>query len=642
MIKTSIDRTASDDRRKADRLRAIRDRLRSLGKKGLVDLFAAGEMLEEAASLHDGTFSAWVKIECGIEPRTALGYRKTFLVLGPQRAWLSKLNVSPSVALTIACASPEGRERALAAIASGRRLSVAEAKLVVRNSIAPALPSEKLDVMRRAARALSKRFARELELLAEAAAEVEASVDATPGDLATRARALLPFATALSALSNSASGDDMDAFLEAIAKLADPDGETAAAAVGPFEARSEDVEAERQAASELTSRRVSMRSLSSTFDHQLTALEICAGAGGQAAGLAKAGFRHVALVERDPSACETLRAAFGPDHVVETDLVHYDPVDLDTVVDLLAGGVPCQPYSKSGKREGARDERDLFPEALRLVERLRPRAVLLENVMGIFEPDNDMHRFRILSRLRKLGYSVEWGKVDATHFGVAQKRIRAILVAFREPAAMARFTWPAPAFGYGETPASAVSSLFGHLTSREWQPTDPFLAAMDRPSPTITGGSDRKQGIDFGQRKSALVWGEMGFVQTRIGDAPPPAGHEGPVEATNAMLATLQAFPFDWPFRGSKKSIFRQIANAFPAPVAIHLGCAIASALTGRTFDPVDQHVHEAMRWNHVRRPPSPAALARQQRAITVSQDPQRAQLPLATLRTNTVTIEDA
>ncbi|WP_157944548.1 DNA cytosine methyltransferase [Mangrovicella endophytica] len=638
MTKPRTVREPTEDRLKADRLRALKGRLRSLGKRGLADVFTAGETLEEAATLLDGIFSAWVRAECGIEPRTALGYRKTFRMLGKHQDLLAERNVSPSVAVTIACAKPEGRERALAAIASGRALSVAEAKAIVRTPLSSArrtpLP---MDMLRQRMRSLAATFVEEVERIVSLAADVDPTDDTRLVELAVRARAIAPVVKALAIRPVGGTPLEPDALSLAVADLAAADGHMlheAARRLSKVATSKLQAEETSPAAppSPAAASPVTMRSLSSTFRHGLTALEICAGGGGQAAGLAKAGFRHVALVERDPSACDTLRAAFGPEHVVEADLVGFEPGNVGPV-DLLAGGVPCQPYSQSGKRKGADDERDLFPEALRLVERLRPRAVMLENVMGVFAPDNDMHRFRILHRLRELGYSAEWGKVDATHFGVPQKRLRAVLVAFDDPKAMARFTWPTPIFGHDEVPRTAIAALEGQLTSKGWVLTEEFMAAMDRASPTVTGGSDKKQGMDFGQRKSARVWGDMGFVQTRIGNAPPEADHHGPVEATNAMLASLQDFPFDWPFKGSKKSVFRQIANAFPATVAMHLGCAIASALTGEKFDPVRQHVHEAMRWNHVAHRQRKAAAAEVREVAAPVRVRKAISIPLATLR---------
>ena len=91
----------------------------------------------------------------------------------------------------------------------------------------------------------------------------------------------------------------------------------------------------------------------------LTSLEICAGAGGQALGLEQAGFAHEAVVELDADACETLR--YNREwKVIEGDVANVDGRAFANV-DLLAGGVPCPPFSIAGKQLGSDDERDLFP-----------------------------------------------------------------------------------------------------------------------------------------------------------------------------------------------------------------------------------------------------------------------------------------
>src|SRR5579862_4183887 len=115
----------------------------------------------------------------------------------------------------------------------------------------------------------------------------------------------------------------------------------------------------------------------------LTSVEICAGAGGQALGLEQAGFAHEAVVELDADACETLRRNRGADWKVNQDDVANVDGRAYAGIDLLAGGVPCPPFSIAGKQLGHDDERDLFPQALRLVEEAQPRAVLLENVRGL-------------------------------------------------------------------------------------------------------------------------------------------------------------------------------------------------------------------------------------------------------------------
>src|SRR5262249_46792414 len=116
----------------------------------------------------------------------------------------------------------------------------------------------------------------------------------------------------------------------------------------------------------------------------LSSIEICAGAGGQALGLERAGFEHVALVELDPQACETLRLNRPSWKVIGEDLHRFSAKPY-VGVDLLGGGVPCPPFSKAGRQHGYLDDRDLFPQALRLVEQCDPKAVMLENVRGLLD-----------------------------------------------------------------------------------------------------------------------------------------------------------------------------------------------------------------------------------------------------------------
>ena len=99
---------------------------------------------------------------------------------------------------------------------------------------------------------------------------------------------------------------------------------------------------------------------------ELTCLEICAGAGGQSLGLELAGFTHEAAVELDPDACETLRLNRGSEWKIIEDDVHNVDGRAYSGIDLLSGGVPCPPFSIAGKQLGQDDDRDLFPQALRL------------------------------------------------------------------------------------------------------------------------------------------------------------------------------------------------------------------------------------------------------------------------------------
>jgi DNA (cytosine-5)-methyltransferase 1 len=128
------------------------------------------------------------------------------------------------------------------------------------------------------------------------------------------------------------------------------------------------------------------------------AIELCAGGGGQALGLEMAGFHHVAAVEYEPHYCTTLRTNRPHWKVVEDDIRNFRSQDY-TGIDLIAGGVPCPPFSIAGKQLGGDDERDMFPAALKIIETIRPRAVLLEDVPGLASAKFKDYRDALMSKL---------------------------------------------------------------------------------------------------------------------------------------------------------------------------------------------------------------------------------------------------
>jgi DNA (cytosine-5)-methyltransferase 1 len=136
---------------------------------------------------------------------------------------------------------------------------------------------------------------------------------------------------------------------------------------------------------------------------ELPSVEMCAGAGGQALGLELAGFRHEALVEIERPFCDTLRLNRPRWNICEGDLSAFDGRPYQGV-DLLAGGLPCPPFSVAGKQLGVKDERNLFPEALRLVDEIRPRALMIENVRGFLDAVFEDYRLHLKKQLKKLGY----------------------------------------------------------------------------------------------------------------------------------------------------------------------------------------------------------------------------------------------
>ena len=311
---------------------------------------------------------------------------------------------------------------------------------------------------------------------------------------------------------------------------------------------------------------------------ELTVVEICAGAGGQALGLEQAGFSHAAAVEIDPDACSTLRANRPGWKVIEDDVANVDGHAF-AGVDLLAGGVPCPPFSIAGKQLGSDDERDLFPQALRLAAEMRPRAVLLENVRGLAAARFDSYRAQVISRLAALGFRAWWQLIHASEHGVPQLRPRFVLVAIAEPWA-GRFRWPEPLPPPQPTVGGTLADLMG---SAGWPGAAGWARRAARIAPTIVGGSKKHGGPDLGPTRARAAWRELGVDGLGIADSPP--GPAFPPDAlprlTVAMVARLQGFPADWQFCGRKTAAYRQVGNAFPPPAARALGTTVATALSG-------------------------------------------------------------
>lgn len=132
----------------------------------------------------------------------------------------------------------------------------------------------------------------------------------------------------------------------------------------------------------------------------LTVLELCTGGGGQALGLEMAGFECVGAVENDLHACNTLRENRPSWTVRHSDIQDFSGREFRSV-DLLAARVPCPPFSIAGKQLGAEDERDLFPEALRIIAEAQPAAVMLENVAGFASAKFSDYRTYLFRKLNR-------------------------------------------------------------------------------------------------------------------------------------------------------------------------------------------------------------------------------------------------
>ncbi|MER6215721.1 DNA (cytosine-5-)-methyltransferase [Streptomyces sp. NPDC001674] len=386
-------------------------------------------------------------------------------------------------------------------------------------------------------------------------------------------------------------------------------------------------------------------------DDALTSIEICAGAGGQAIGLHQAGFKHLALVEIDQYAAATLRRniarregwEFERDFcdVIEGDVNDFKPmVQLEKPVkfldgrqlrpkelDLLAGGVPCPPFSHAGKQLGKDDERDLFPQMLHLVDELLPRAVMIENVRGIKDEKFSEYREWVQARLeggmatdpvtgvRQMydgaGYKVcGWRVLEASNYGVPQLRPRAILVAIRADVLNGQtFEWPVPnaqVTTVGEALEETMEKRYrpfidagGELGDQARKALEKWRGEANGIAPTLVGGSKKHGGADLGPSRAKAAWAKLGVNALGVANAPEDMTaknsadrdlfRNGPM-LTVTQAAIIQGFPPEWDFVGDpseskrlpgKTAQYRQVGNAFPPPVARVVGTAIAKVLRG-------------------------------------------------------------
>lgn len=328
-------------------------------------------------------------------------------------------------------------------------------------------------------------------------------------------------------------------------------------------------------------------------------IEMCAGAGGQALGLHNAGYEHVALVEIDAHACNTLRhnnavLDLGWGEIIEGDLKRFaeeKAAKYEGQITLVAGGVPCPPFSKAGKQLGKDDERDLFPTALEVVRKVKPQAVLLENVAGLMDEQFSEYREWIRSELHEMGYESDWQLLHANHFGVPQLRPRFILVALKAEI-FKHFKWPEH---HANAAPTVGEALFDLMAAEGWAGADAWRKKANTIAPTLVGGSKKHGGPDLGPARAKAAWKKLGVNGHRVANDSevPRKGFKGALMRSGAiregfenmphlnvrMAARIQGFPDNWTFVGTKTHAYRQVGNAFPPPVAQAVGEQIANAI---------------------------------------------------------------
>ncbi len=382
----------------------------------------------------------------------------------------------------------------------------------------------------------------------------------------------------------------------------------------------------------------------------MRSLELFAGAGGLGLGLHSAGFTPDGVIERDSYCCETLRqnkkrglSAMRTWPIVETDVreVRFD-LFADRL-DLVSGGPPCQPFSLGGRHGAYDDARDMFPQAVRAVREIRPKAFIFENVKGLtrerfrnyieyiklqlrypsltMRPKQDwIDHHSALERHHsansnggELRYNVVTRLLNAADFGVPQKRHRVFFVGFRDDL---NIEWAFPNPTHSEEALLWEQMSGSYWERHEVSPAERSLSRKDLkrsesllfqpplkawrtvrdavkglPEPTAEGGAvPTSHRLQFGARSYA------GHTGSRL-DEPAKAlkaGVHGVPGGENMMLrpdgtvryftvreaARIQMFPDKFLFHGTWSETMRQLGNAVPVGLASIVGRSVYKQLT--------------------------------------------------------------
>ncbi len=321
----------------------------------------------------------------------------------------------------------------------------------------------------------------------------------------------------------------------------------------------------------------------------LRALSLFSGGGGLDLGFERAGFEHLASYEILQDAANTLVKARqswevhgGPDG----DVTQVDWRPLRGVVDVIQGGPPCQPFSAAGRQRGAGDARDMFPEFVRAVEEIRPKAFVAENVPALLQRKfADYVRTTIAEPLSR-DYDVHQMVLHAQDFGVPQVRRRVVFVGLLKDLRLRKYQPPAPT----RVPHSGTGDLLA--ACEELPRCTGARAALGLPeldrdalAPTIRSAltGPRHTTSIVSSASAARKWAELEIWPNGVAPTREAAhrfvARNGHFRLSALDCAVLQGFPDAWPFQGPTYMTLGQIGNAVPPPLAYAVAASVAAAL---------------------------------------------------------------
>lgn len=303
-------------------------------------------------------------------------------------------------------------------------------------------------------------------------------------------------------------------------------------------------------------------------------VSLFSGAGGLDLGLIQAGHEVIWANDIYKDAVDTYRDNIG-DHVDMRDISEIPSSDIP-YADVVVGGFPCQGFSVANWGRTVDDKRNkLYCEMVRVITDKKPRFFIAENVKGIVSLGKGEVLKKIVSDFRKAGYRTYWQVLNSADYGAPQKRMRFVMLGVRNDLSKKRdvFFPPEPTHQNPNAkdrditlePWLTVGKALSHIPEPEDAPDIPnhdysryklrFNGHLghryidpDKPSPTVTGRGDDKGGVVVLHH---------------------PKNHR---RMSARELASVQSFPDDFIFSGTRTSAYRQIANAVPPALGRAIG----------------------------------------------------------------------
>jgi DNA (cytosine-5)-methyltransferase 1 len=322
---------------------------------------------------------------------------------------------------------------------------------------------------------------------------------------------------------------------------------------------------------------------------KLTSIELFCGAGGLALGMHNAGINSQLLVDFDKDSIKTIQHNRPDWDSVCASVLDINLTEYENQIDIMAGGFPCQAFSYAGKSLGFADTRGtLFYEYARLIEQVKPKLVIGENVKGLLNHDDGRTLAVIVSELENLGYRVAYKVMRAQFLDVPQKRERLIIFGLRSDVA-SEILFPVEK-DYTITMRAALKSVPkspGQVYSDSKRKIMELIPEggywRDLPEDIqkeYMGGSFHLGGGKTGMARR-LSWSEPSLTLT-CNPAQKQTERCHPRETrplTVREYARIQTFPDDWEFIGSTSSQYKQIGNAVPVNLGYHVGLAARKIL---------------------------------------------------------------